>query len=773
MSRFAILLLAAASCSAPPADGALLALVEFGAGSTSRCVQVVVRTPDGAETRSKPVVTDRSRAVKVGIARAGLPVEVVIYAVGYADEACKTPTMERTEDGSGIFKTSRVSTVALTLIPRPNAKDGDGDGYASTASGGDDCDDVDPSIHPGAAEVCGDGKDNDCDRKADCAETMCLDKACGSGAGAICRNALCTEQLCNDDQDNDGDGAADCADLDCSFAACRNGGTCQDKSCKGASSEKDLCGDGADNDGDQAADCADSDCLGALCNAMNACLVGPRCDAAKSCSGGTPVSCSSPGSACLQAIGTCNPADGGCTYGPAPGKACSDSNACTAADTCTDAGACLGSTSLACLAPSGCAVSTGCTADAGCMFGPSVGAACDDGNPCTVGDACLPDAGCGGGAVSCAPSACQLPSTQCTADGGCLFGPRDAGSACDGGKCNGAGTCIPLFPSPPSNFTESLLPTPAGPTTLDCTVTLDSRTDDGGVDFNGWCGNPNPPFKIIAQPNGFDDALLLSFSELDVGINGSVRMQGDRPVIFASTGSMRILGELRAQAGTRSCADGGSGGAPSSDKGGGGAGFGAVGGSGGKSGGAGGLVNGEPLLVPLRGGCPGGGGGRGGGALQLSAAGNLTITGTIAAPGRGGGGGLAANNGGIGAGSGGGLLLEGLFVLVGPTGAVTANGGGGGEGAGLILNGGGGATGELRLETPAAGGSGNTFGGPGGAGAAGMTAATGGAGSTFNGGGGGGAGVGRVRINAVTCNVGVGAVMSPKPTVNLDAGCPP
>jgi len=41
----------------------------------------------------------------------------------------------------------------------PNAGDNDGDGYAESQG---DCDDTNPGIHPGAAEICGDGIDQDC-----------------------------------------------------------------------------------------------------------------------------------------------------------------------------------------------------------------------------------------------------------------------------------------------------------------------------------------------------------------------------------------------------------------------------------------------------------------------------------------------------------------------------------------------------------------------------------------------------------------------------------
>ncbi|MBN1773381.1 MAG: putative metal-binding motif-containing protein, partial [Deltaproteobacteria bacterium] len=51
-------------------------------------------------------------------------------------------------------------------------RDLDGDTYATTeygcdAFGGDDCDDRDEAVHPGAVEACDDGRDNDCDGLTD------------------------------------------------------------------------------------------------------------------------------------------------------------------------------------------------------------------------------------------------------------------------------------------------------------------------------------------------------------------------------------------------------------------------------------------------------------------------------------------------------------------------------------------------------------------------------------------------------------------------------
>lgn len=61
---------------------------------------------------------------------------------------------------------SRLS-LRLTATVSP---DSDGDGAAALLAGGDDCDDRDAALHPGAAEICGDGQDQDCDGQdqADC-----------------------------------------------------------------------------------------------------------------------------------------------------------------------------------------------------------------------------------------------------------------------------------------------------------------------------------------------------------------------------------------------------------------------------------------------------------------------------------------------------------------------------------------------------------------------------------------------------------------------------
>ncbi|HOX45078.1 MAG TPA: MopE-related protein [Myxococcota bacterium] len=51
--------------------------------------------------------------------------------------------------------------------------DADGDGYASAACAGPDCDDADQAVHPGATEVCENGLDDDCNQLTDLDDPVC------------------------------------------------------------------------------------------------------------------------------------------------------------------------------------------------------------------------------------------------------------------------------------------------------------------------------------------------------------------------------------------------------------------------------------------------------------------------------------------------------------------------------------------------------------------------------------------------------------------------
>jgi hypothetical protein len=774
--RVALLSLAAVvvGCSANPASAALKVEVILEAGLISRCVKVTAT--DGVlsrETKAIPLA-GKSSPLTVGVTADGMTQPVSLQALGYSDEACTTRAPgEESEKKEGSF-TNPPSTVTLTLRPAANGDggtdggtDGGNDGGTDAGVDGgvdagidldmdgvplpDDCDDTDPLIHPGATESCNDGIDNNCDNQTDC-------QANG-----------------------------------CSMMGCMGGGTCMGNVCVALTES--VCNDGVDNNNNGLVDCADPDCpVNQICSDNNACTTGDRCvvnpdGGAGICQKVGDFACMTPPAAqCWAMTGTCV-ADGGatCVYTQMAGS-CNDGLGCTDSDTCSN-GTCSGTPKTCPTPTNSCLSAVGtCQEPSGTCFNAPLMAGtgtCSDNNNCTTMDRCDGDGGCTGTAVTCAPpTQCQNASTSCDTGGNCLYAPR-TGQACDAGTgagtCDGTATCnanpVTLFPTPPSNFTESQLPADGGTTGINVTCNTTLNTGGTPAITMGACVTMPAHVVLTSQTMASESTLLIRVPSLTIAMGQTLTIEGNRPVIFAVTGNVSINGTIRLNnpGAPAACGDGVNG---TSKCGAGGGGFGTAGTTGGTSdqgtAGGGGAANGSAALTPLRGGCSGGNGagtggvgGTGGGSIQIVASGTITISnsGVIAAPGEGATAPTGNDVGGGGGGSGGAILLEAPTITMTGNPKLTANGGSGSSGANGNTDGTAGKTGNTTSAAVVTGGA-ATDTGTGGSGGAGTTAPTVGGNDPDDGAGGGGGAVGRIRLNATTCTGGSGAVISPPHTGN-------
>ncbi|MCC7539894.1 MAG: hypothetical protein IT379_26980, partial [Deltaproteobacteria bacterium] len=300
--------------------------------------------------------------------------------------------------------------------------DADEDGHRDATCGGDDCDDMDPAVHPGAFEPCDAVRDLDCQPAIACPTGTVCDAPSGlcivrcfeggCAAGFTCVEDRCLESACAALPEPCGRGTV-----------CR-GGVCV-APCDGAvCPEGQVCREGA---------CIDP-CLGVRCPTNQVCIAG-RPGATTLC--GPACTCTDLGTTSLCEMGSaCDARPASDTFGLCVEPGC-ETLTCAADERC-EAGACV----AACSGVS-CPLDQRCEAGV-CVADPCARITCPAGRACREGacvDACT-DVTCtpplvcrSGGCVDpCAGVSCF--AGQVCMNGACVAvdgGVVDAGPAADTG----------------------------------------------------------------------------------------------------------------------------------------------------------------------------------------------------------------------------------------------------------------------------------------------------------------------------------------------------
>lgn len=256
-----LLLMGAAGCSTSPVSTqALLVTVEFSPSSRSRCA--MVRVSDGVTSKSTAAMVRADQTLlSVAIFRDELPEEVMLTALGFADEACTEP-LERSA--------VRRATFAGPLTRVPLGLEGDG---VVQADGG-----VDAGREDAGGEDAGTQ-----DAGVDAGEPDAGEPDAGFDAGLDAGVELCANRM-----DDNGNGLADCAD-----PGCADGVTCDDG---------DLC-----STGDQCSGQVCTKQLNSCTGPVASCMVPTGCDAGMCLSGPAPAFSSCDAGGRCDGAGRCAP----------------------------------------------------------------------------------------------------------------------------------------------------------------------------------------------------------------------------------------------------------------------------------------------------------------------------------------------------------------------------------------------------------------------------------------------------------------------------------
>ncbi|KKQ57414.1 MAG: Regulator of chromosome condensation [Parcubacteria group bacterium GW2011_GWA2_38_13] len=349
----------------------------------------------------------------------------------------------------------------------------DGDGHASTADGGEDCNDSNANIHPGLADTCETlNIDDDCSGTADEDEQVKIyyrdndgdtfGNTSNSATQCLSTSSEPTKWVldnadCNDNNASIKPGAIEiCDNIDNNCNASIDEGFTQTTYYL----DNDGDGRGVWNGvpqqyctGSQPAgwvtnnnDCDDSDVASTnepWCHIGGTCIQNLDRNSANQCQ------------QCMSAVSHT------AWQSMPPNTSCSDGNACTNPDTC-QAGACSAGAAISCAAATACKNASTCNIATGACSIPINkvnGTGCSDGNACTNPDTCQAGSCTSGIAIICASATdCKSASACNTATGACSVPINKANGivcgdlnadGCSYDTCN-AGICTAGVTPPPS-----------------------------------------------------------------------------------------------------------------------------------------------------------------------------------------------------------------------------------------------------------------------------------------------------------------------------------